>query len=189
MTKFILVRNGVADYSYLNQNNMMFAKKEWAFLSEEGIEQSRLAAITPDIKDADIIISSPYPKALQTASIISEINGIPIEGEIGLHDWVSNKLYVNARSFAKDYRKVMDDFMKNRNTTGENYEALQTVQKRALLTLRNYLIYDKVIAVTHGAVIFALTKEKVSHGGTVEVEYEEDMIKKEKVLLKVNEKI
>lgn len=187
MTKLILVRHGEPDYSFLNQANMGNSKPEWAFLSEQGVEQSKLAASDPNLLDADILLSSPYAKTLQTAAIISDEIKLPVQGEVGLHDWVSNKTYASYRAMTKDYKKAMYEFVNKKNYENQEYESLQNVQLRVLQVLRQYLLYQKVIAVTHGGVIFSLTQEKIPYGGAIELEYEEDPKNKGKILIKQKE--
>lgn len=184
MTKLVLVRHGEPDYSFLNQKELANTKPEWAFLSEKGIEQAIEAANDPKLWDGDILLSSPLANSLQTASIIAERNNLSVRGEIGLHEWLSRKNYLNSRSYAKDYKKAVYEFLAQKNSNNSEYESLEHVRLRALQVLKNYLLYEKVIAVTHSGVIFSLVQEKVPYGGIVELSYEEDPKFQNKILLK-----
>lgn len=184
MTKLVLVRHGEPDYSFLNQKNMTSAKQEWAFLSDRGIEQAIEVANDPKLWDGDIILSSPYTSALQTASIIAERNELKVQGEVGLHEWVSQKNYANFRAYARDYKKAMYEFSSQANVKNRGYESLEQVRLRTLQVLRNYLLYEKIIAVIHAGVIYSLTQEKVPFGGVIELSLNEDLNHKNKVLVK-----
>lgn len=49
---------------------------------------------TEDIlKNSEIIISSPYIRALQTAAIISKETKIPLTVEIDLREWQPDKIF------------------------------------------------------------------------------------------------
>ena len=71
MALFYLVRHGEADYSQLMENGFFGFGRDFAPLSKTGIEQVEKTAKDQRLKSAQIIVTSPYTRALQTAAIIS----------------------------------------------------------------------------------------------------------------------
>ena len=72
MAIFYLIRHGEADYSNLQKYNFYGFGRDFAPLTPNGIIQAEHASRDSRLKSADIIISSPYTRALQTAQIISK---------------------------------------------------------------------------------------------------------------------
>ena len=91
MALFYLVRHGEADYSQLMENGFFGFGRDFAPLSKTGIEQVEKAAKEERLKTAQIIVSSPYTRALQTAAIISRETGLKISVETDFHEWIPDK--------------------------------------------------------------------------------------------------
>ena len=87
MAIFYLVRHGEADYSEMLEKGFYGFGRSFAPLSEKGINQAEKTAIDDRLKSAELIVSSPYTRALQTASIISRETGLKICVEVDLHEW------------------------------------------------------------------------------------------------------
>lgn len=103
MAIFYLVRHGEPVYDHMLENGFWGFGRDFAPLSPKGREQAEIAAKDIRLKSADIIISSPYTRALQTAQIISRETGICVEVDIDLHEWIPdlNNLYkTSEESFA-----------------------------------------------------------------------------------------
>jgi broad specificity phosphatase PhoE len=56
-------------------------------LTDNGIAQAKAAARDPRIGRSEIILSSPYTRALHTAAIVSMELGIDIKVEHDLREW------------------------------------------------------------------------------------------------------
>jgi broad specificity phosphatase PhoE len=69
---YYLIRHGEADYSELMEHRFFGFGRGLAPLSEKGIMQANETAKDERLKSAELIISSPYTRALQTAQIISK---------------------------------------------------------------------------------------------------------------------
>ena len=91
---FYFVRHGQTDYSERNAKIYQGFGVNLAPLTEEGVRQIEETARDPRLKGADLILSSPYTRALQTAAILSKALMAPIAVETGLHEWLANKHYV-----------------------------------------------------------------------------------------------
>ncbi|MBD5488569.1 MAG: histidine phosphatase family protein, partial [Lachnospiraceae bacterium] len=71
MALFYLVRHGKASYDYMLENGFWGFGRDFAPLSEKGKQQTEITAKDIRLKNAELIVSSPYTRALQTAQIIS----------------------------------------------------------------------------------------------------------------------
>ena len=71
MALFYLVRHGEAIYDYMFENGFWGFGRDFAPLSEKGRQQAGITAKDARLKKAELIVSSPYTRALQTAQIIS----------------------------------------------------------------------------------------------------------------------
>jgi len=173
MTKFILIRHGKPDYSSVEERNFKGHGCDLAFLSKEGIEQAVNVSKNVILNNSDMLISSPYTRCMQTASIISNYNNLMINGEMDIHEWLPD-LSFNYQTYdvVKDnYKKAIQDFERG-NLNSKQYESIINVKLRALDALKKYLNYSKVIVVTHGGVIYSLCQQHVSYCEVVDIEYD-----------------
>lgn len=180
MTNFILIRHGEPDYSLINQKNFKGHGCDLAFLTREGEKQAEMIANNELLKNAELLISSPYTRCMQTAAIISNKIGLPIKGELDLHEWLPDLSFnYQTSSFAKNnYKKAINDYLNNQITSNE-YESIQSVKKRVLNVFKKYLEYEKVIIVTHGGVMYSLTEKKYLPCEMESIEYDgKKLIKK-----------
>ena len=103
MALFYLVRHGEANYDDMLENGFWGFGRDFAPLSEKGKQQAEIMAKDTRLKNAELIVSSPYTRALQTAQIISRETGIRVEVEIDLHEWIpdeNNQYETSEESFA-----------------------------------------------------------------------------------------
>lgn len=103
MALFYLVRHGDANYEHMFENGFWGFGRDFATLSEKGKQQAEITAKDARLKNAELIVSSPYTRALQTAQIISRETGIRVEVDIDLHEWMpdeTNQYKASEESFA-----------------------------------------------------------------------------------------
>lgn len=55
-------------------------------LTELGIKQAEEVSLSPLLEGCQVIVSSPYTRALQTAAIISKNTGLNIKVEVDIHE-------------------------------------------------------------------------------------------------------
>ena len=175
--KLVLVRHGEPDYTKVLAAGHIGMGVELAQLTERGISQAEAASHDERLKGAEVIISSPYTRALETAAIISKNTGLSIIIENGLHEWCPN---LPCKRKNIPFRQIFNE-MKERNgkwdkTCKTRWEEFDEVGERAFNALRKYIgKYDKVVVVAHGFVfnqfIFNPTLE---HCGIQEYEFTED---------------
>ncbi len=186
MTKFLFIRHGQPDYSYLKNNISMISMNSLAFLTEKGVEQVIKVSKDPRLTEAEVLISSPYTRTMQTASILSNHLGLPIVGEINLHEWNTNNFNVqqDAKQRMKNYIQAQQDFNIKSIRISREYESLYAVQSRTVDVLKKYLIYKKVIVVTHAGVIYSQTRKNSHYCDILCQEYDLEMIENTEKTLK-----
>lgn len=167
---FYFIRHGKTDYSQQNTKIYQGFGVNLAHLSELGVSQVKKAAKDRRLKEADIIISSPYTRALQTAAILSKKLDISIIVETDLHEWLSNKHYVYESD--DDSTKAYAEYKNNQGNypDGEErlWESAKDIRKRVLKVLNKYRDYKRVIVVGHGTMIEAVTGKKLKCAEIVE---------------------
>lgn len=180
MTKFILIRHGEPDYSFLKDKNFKGHGNDLAFLTPNGINQAKIVSRDERLKNSQILLSSPYTRTMQTASIISSELHLPIIGEIDLHEWLPDLTfnYKDKETIQTNYFKAKKDFTEGNFYTNKNYEFLFTVRQRALKVFLKYLNYDKVIVVTHGEIICSFINKTPYYCRINESECDEESIQK-----------
>lgn len=156
--KVLLVRHGEARYDEVLRKGYPHQGYDLGKLSNRGIHQAETVAMDPRFIDADIIISSPYTRALQTAAIISRVTQIPLIVENDLHEWMPDVDFTNSPHVTKSY----EDYLKHRGKYTQkkiiNWETYRDLSKRAHEALQQYVgEYEKVIVVTHGILMTTFT--------------------------------
>jgi len=74
MQKIVFMRHSEPDYSFVEEKKYIGHGVDLAQLTENGIRIAENASLDSRLNNADIIVSSPYTRALQTAAIISNIH-------------------------------------------------------------------------------------------------------------------
>lgn len=156
---FYFIRHGQTDYSERNTKIYQGFGVNLSRLSPTGIQQIKEAARDKRLKDADIILSSPYTRALQTAAILSKELGIEIAVETDLHEWLANKnyRYEDDDTAEKAYRDFADNQGVYPNGEQKLWEDTATMRNRVINVLRRYSHYKKVIVACHGMMMQAVT--------------------------------
>ena len=175
MALFYLVRHGQPDYSPCDERGYIGHGRDLAPLSEEGIEQAERTAKDVRLMGADIIVSSPYTRALQTAAIISKNTGIDIKVEMDLHEWMPDLTFQFSNT--EESIELTSDFNEHLGAYPEGeaprWECLQHLWERVRKVADKYAEYNKVIVVCHGMVIRTLTyAEEIKPAEIIECKYE-----------------
>lgn len=159
---FYFVRHGKTDYSERNTKIYQGFGVNLSKLSEEGITQIKETAKDERLKDADIILCSPYTRAVQTASILSKELDIDIVIETDLYEWLANKNFIyeddkTAGQAFEEYEKYHGQYPDGKEMVWEN---ASSIKNRVLEVLYKYSSYKKVIIACHGMMIQATTGGK-----------------------------
>ncbi|HIV18055.1 MAG TPA: histidine phosphatase family protein [Candidatus Merdivicinus intestinigallinarum] len=161
MWMFYFVRHGKTDYSARNTKIYQGFGVNLSPLSETGIRQIRETAKDPRLKGADLILSSPYTRALQTAAILSKELGAEIAVETDLHEWLANRNYIyeDDETAENAYREYEENLGNYPAGTEKDWESAEMIRERVLRVLKKYAHHDKVIVACHGMMIQAVTKK------------------------------
>lgn len=167
MTTFILIRHGEPRYDEVIARGYKNQGYDLGKLTERGVSQAEEVAKEVILADADIIVASPYTRALQTAAIISRITQIPLTVENDLHEWMPDTTF----SDRKDLDEAYPEFMALKGIRSEEtrfpWESYETLSKRTKNAIQPYLKYNKVIVVCHGIVMGTFThiEDMIPHCG------------------------
>jgi len=168
---FYFVRHGETDYTERNSKIYQGFGVNLAKISEKGIRQIQKAAKDERLQGTDIILSSPYTRALQTAAILSKELNAPIVVETNLHEWLANKNYVYEDDETAE-QAYLDYQFNHGNYPGDEeqaWEDAKSIKERVLNVLQKYSGYNKVIVAGHGMMIQATTgNEHPECGGIAE---------------------
>lgn len=166
---FYFVKHGRTDYSQRNAKIYQGFGVNLSPLSEEGIRQIQETAKDPRLQHPDLILASPYTRALQTAAILSKELGADIIVETDLHEWLANKnyLYEDDAAAEQAYREYTK--FGGRYPAGEepSWENAQMIRARVLPVLEKYKQYQKVIVACHGMMIQAVTEKHLPANGEI----------------------
>lgn len=174
MLKLLMVRHAEPDYTFCDERGFIGHGRDLAPLTATGIEQAEKTATDERLRGADIIIASPYTRALQTAAIISRVTGIKLVVEVDLREWQPD-LTFQYKSFEECLELCGDYDMHNgKYPEGEarRWEQTEDVKKRVNRVLEQYASkYNKIIMVSHGMAIHTVCDcGEIGYAGIIEYE-------------------
>ncbi len=149
--EILFVRHGVPDYTLSDQRKMSQLEKDYAPLDRNYIDE--IHAVAEELKNqkAEVIIASPYTRALQTAEIINRTLNLELFVEHDLREWRADLDggYVDLKERDRrwtEYRTFLKDGVEPKNVS---YESWWTLRSRAEAVLTKYQHYSKAIVVSH----------------------------------------
>ena len=173
---FYFVRHGIADDAEMGSKFYRGIDMFLCKLSDEGASQIENAAKDERLQGADIILCSPYTRAVHSAAILSKALITPIAIETDLHEWSADKNF--APKSDEESINALKEFFACRGEypRGEerDWETVSDIRSRVTAVLRKYGSYRRVIVVGHGIVILALTGEEIPNGGVIGYELPEE---------------
>ena len=167
---FYLVRHGKTDYTEKNTGIYQGFGTNLAPLSERGRQEAAEAAEYLKAKKIDLILSSPYTRAVQTAAIISRVTGAEILIETDLHEWLPDVDYIclddeNTRKRHRKYREHGGVYPEGK---AKRWESNESMKRRFDAVLRKYQDYENVAVVSHGTILEAASGISLETGGVAE---------------------
>ena len=134
-------------------------------LTPDGIRQAEEAAGDLRIQDADLIVASPYPRALQTAAIVSRHIGKPLEVAVGIFEWLPRTDFAEVSH--TEITERWHEYMQNGgvHTPDDKYPDWEThaqMRERALKAVQPFLDrsgIQKLLIVCHGGIMRALMNQ------------------------------
>jgi len=176
--KLVLIRHGAVDYTPVNVRGFIGHGRDLAPLSEEGIHQAERVAHAPELAGCQLILASPYTRAMQTAAIISRGTGLDIHVEVDLHEWLPDKTYRYLNyseldalrvGYARAHGVCPPGTTCRWETVDEMNERLKPVLDRWF-----YKGFQRLAVVCHGMVISRLTGiAQVEHCTPYVIDYDE----------------
>lgn len=152
MALIYLVRHGEADYSEMMEKGFYGFGRSFAPLSQKGVMQAEAMALDERLKSAQLIVASPYTRALQTAAIISRETGLKICVDVDLHEWEPDK--TNQYTTSEEAFELTHEFNLYKGIYPEGqhmkWETLDEMRNRMRRVADKYALYNKVIFVGHG---------------------------------------
>jgi broad specificity phosphatase PhoE len=176
MLKIILMRHSETDYSFVEAKGYIGHGCELGQLTDDGILIAEKASLDSKLDGSELIVSSPYTRALQTAAIISKNRQLHIKIELDLHEWIPDLTFgYSGKTFAD---KAIDMFKQNRGICPDDsnikYESIDVLSNRAKNSLLKYMDYKKIIVVTHGMVMNRfVSAQRIPYCGIYEIEFDE----------------
>lgn len=179
MQKIVFMRHSEPDYSFVEEKKYIGHGMDLAQLSENGIRIAENASLDSRLNNADIIVSSPYTRALQTAAIISKNRRLDIKIELDLHEWMPDLSfqYSSKEQASKANRLCIEYMGICPNDSEIKFENLEDVFRRAKKALLKYSNYKKIIVVTHDIVIQRFSFEpNIPFCGISEIDFDESFM-------------
>lgn len=177
--KIVFVRHGEPDKTYVDEKGFIGMGRDMAPLTELGIEQAKEASRSPLLQSCQIIVASPYTRALYTAAILSKNANLDILVEIDLHEFLPDKTFQVKGE--EENSKLHKEFIKCRGEypQGETkkWETISEIIKRTKPVMDKYydLGYEKIVVVAHGGVIRRYAGiDVIAYGEVLEVEYNKE---------------
>lgn len=177
--KIVFIRHGEPDKTPVDERGFIGQGRDMAPLSERGRKQAEDISFSPLLEGSQIIVSSPYTRALQTAAMISKNTGLDLYVEVDLHEFIPDKSFQVKGE--EENKALHEDFMhcKGEYPEGETrrWETITEIINRSKPVLNKYVDqgYEKIIVVAHGGVIRRYTGVSViGHCEACEVNYSKD---------------
>lgn len=152
--KILFVRHGEADFGVVDQRGYIGMGRQFAPLTELGKEQTNKVAENSLFSHCEVIVWSPYTRALQTAAAIARKTGLEINVEADLHEFVPDKTY-QANDVEEEH--LLAEFIKYRgeHNGSKRWETISEMIFSTKSVLDRYVDegYKKIIVVTHCRVI------------------------------------
>jgi broad specificity phosphatase PhoE len=155
MTDFFLIRHGETDWTLNEKYELKGASRDLPCLTKNGVREAKEISKDARLEKAEIIISSPYTRALQTAAIISKNINLDIIVEFDLREWQPDLNF--GIENLHDLKNAVEDYQENDGIypvgASKKWESKELLSKRANNVLKKYFDYSYVVVVTHEQLI------------------------------------
>ena len=179
MQRIVFIRHGEQDYSDVLSRKYIGHGVDLATLTENGIKMVEDISFDNRFDNAELIVSSPYTRTMQTAAIISRNRQLDIRVELDLQEWIpdlsfqlsSEEEILNAENLCTQYKGECPDDCEVK------FEDFTSVFSRAKTALLRYSSYSKIIVVAHSAHSVVIRRfvsyPNIPHCGIAEFDFDE----------------
>jgi len=156
VTEFYFIRHGQINSAERDTKFYHGRGTDMLTLSKTGVEQITALSTDARLKKANLIVTSPYGRALHSAAILSRLLNVPLEVETNLHEWMAD---IKGYDFIP-YEQAVKNYVELRETGGvpedENacpWETLSHLKRRVFDLMEKYSDMDYVIFMCHGTLM------------------------------------
>ncbi len=181
--ELLFIRHGEQDYRDLDERGVRGSRRNEAPLTPMGRVQIDAIASDFRLADAEIILSSGYTRAVESAKRLEVKLGKQHVIEPDIHEWLPNK-DINAPMTDQEMQNVYEEFRfytgfpPNGDTSGvigksqtpppaneRKWESLDEVRERVIPALLRYQQYKSIIVVSHAVVMASIlgVKRYINH--------------------------
>ena len=171
----LFIRHGEPTYDNVHDHNLVSYLGE---LTPDGRWQAEVVAVQPALYGSEVIVASPFTRALQTAAIISRKTNYPLYVEPGLHEWLCDKSHQKTLDVDYgicSYREFVEHNGVRDDTCKYNWESAEEIAARAYPVIEKYrnLGYKKIIVVAHAMLIrtFGYSEQEFPYCGIYPMEF------------------
>ncbi len=173
--KLHLIRHGHTNWDIIDEKGVKGMAASAAPLTQLGRLQIETIANDYRLADAEIILSSSYARALESAAILSRVLNKPLHVEYDLHEWLPQTDSLQAA----DEELILEASKEFVKETSEivPWEKFSEVKSRVLSVLKRYREYNNIVVVTHAVVISSLLgiMQSVDNAEIVSIDIDNDI--------------
>ena len=175
MAIFYFIRHGQIDHSLENEKIYQGRGFDLLPLSELGRQQIKAATQNNRLKEAELILSSPFGRTLHSAAILSKELGLDIQVETDLHEWsadAANRSYLPQEEAERRYQELTDNHGHHPDGQTPAWESSEQMKARVFTVLEKYKDHRCVIVACHGTLMqYILDIPHPENGQIVKLEY------------------
>lgn len=156
MTVFYFIRHGQADFTEANTKIYQGQGCNMLTLSPLGRKQIEASAQDQRLKDAELILTSPFGRALHSAAILSKKLNLDICVETGLHEWLADGVdyeFLPPDEAGRRYQELAGNRGIHPAGKACAWESAEQMRRRVMDVLEKYKKYRCVIVSCHGTVM------------------------------------
>ncbi|MDR0774595.1 MAG: histidine phosphatase family protein, partial [Rickettsia sp.] len=153
MTIFFLIRHGETDWALNERYKLKGASRDLPCLTENGTREANEVSKDHRLKKAEIILSSPYTRALQTSAIISKNINLDIIVEFDLREWQPDLNFMIKNQY--ELKSTIEDYERNNGVypagISKRWESKELLTKLTLWKVLNKVKMENgaVVAYNH----------------------------------------
>lgn len=171
MAVFYFIRHGQMDASMAEKKFYKGFAYNMMTLSEKGIEQIHETAKDSRLRCAELIITSPYGRALHSAAILSKDLNIEMRVETDLHEWLADSVsyeFLPVEMAEESYRSLTESRGYHPEGVQCLWESAAQMKERVWNVLDKYKDYGAVIVVCHGTLMQYVLEIEHPQNGQIE---------------------